>query len=73
MTFAKMSHEECHIAFTSNDPEKLAKRMVYGGAKIIGKVQKSSNGDMIIDLVDPSNFPIRLIKRKKQVLVNNHL
>ena len=65
MTFAKMSHEECHIAFTTNDPEKLAKRMVYGGAKIIGEVQKSSNGDTIIDLVDPCNFPIRLIKRKK--------
>ena len=73
MTFAKMSHEECHIAFATNDPEKLAKRMVYGGAKIIGAVQKRSNGDMIIDLVDPSNFPIRLIKRKKQVLVNNHI
>lgn len=69
LTFAKMSHQECHIAFSTNEPEKLAKRMVYGGAKIVGDVQKSSNGDVIIDLVDPSNFPIRLIKRGKPVLV----
>jgi len=69
MTFAKMSHQECHIAFTTDDPEKLAERMVYGGAKIIGGVQKSLNGDIIIDLADPSNFPIRLIKRNKAILV----
>jgi hypothetical protein len=69
MTFARMSHQECHIAFTTDDPEKLAKRMVYGGAKIIGGVQKSPNGDIIIDLADPSDFPIRLIKRKNQVLI----
>jgi len=69
MTFAKMSHEECHIAFITNDPEKLAKRMVYGGAKIVGDVQKCANGDIIVDLVDPSNFPIRLIKRKIPILV----
>ncbi len=69
MTFAKMNHQECHIAFTTNDPEKLAKRMVYGGSKIVGDVQNCANGDIIVDLVDPSNFPIRLIKRKKPVLV----
>lgn len=69
MTFAKMNHQECHIAFLTNDPEKLAKRMVYGGAKIVGDVQKCANGDIIVDLVDPSNFPIRLIKRKKPILV----
>jgi hypothetical protein len=68
MTFAKMSHQECHIAFAVNDPLKLAARMVYGGAKRIGDVQKCTNGDVIIDLVDPSNFPIRLIKRKHPVL-----
>jgi catechol 2,3-dioxygenase-like lactoylglutathione lyase family enzyme len=67
--FAKMKHQECHIAFSTNDPEKLSKRMVYGGAKIVGEVQKSPNGDIIIDLVDPSNFPIRLIKRKKPILI----
>jgi hypothetical protein len=68
MTFAKVSHQECHIAFTTDDPEKLAKRMVYGGAKIIGGVRKNPNGDIIIDMTDPSNFPIRLIKRNKAVL-----
>jgi len=69
MTFAKMSHQECHIAFTTDDPEKLAKRMVYGGARIIGGVQKSPNGDIIIDLRDPSDFPFRLIKRKEAILI----
>jgi catechol 2,3-dioxygenase-like lactoylglutathione lyase family enzyme len=68
MTFAKMSHQECHIAFTTDDPEKLAKRMVYGGAKIIGDIQKSATGDIIIDLRDPSDFPFRLVKRKKAIL-----
>lgn len=69
ITFAKMKHEECHIAFLTDEPEKLAKRMVYGGAKIIGPVKKEANGDVIIDLLDPCNFPIRLIKRKKPVLI----
>jgi len=69
MTFAKMSHQECHIAFTANDPEKLAARMVYGGARIVSPAHEDSNGDFIIDLVDPSNFPIRLIKRGKPVLI----
>ena len=69
MTFAKVSHQECHIAFLTNDPEKLAKRMVYGGSKIIIPARKETNGDVIIDLVDPSNFPIRLIKRAKPVLI----
>lgn len=69
MTFAKMSHQECHIAFSTNDPEKRATQMVYGGSKIVTPSRKESNGDIIIDLVDPYNFPIRLIKRAKQVLV----
>jgi predicted enzyme related to lactoylglutathione lyase len=69
ITFAKMKHEECHIAFLTDDLEKLAKRMVYGGAKIIEPLKKEANGDVIIDLLDPSNFPIRLIKRKKPVLI----
>jgi len=69
MTFARVSHQECGIAFATNDPEKLAKRMVYGGAKIFSPAQKDSNGDIIIDLVDHSNFQIRLIKRNKPVLI----
>jgi hypothetical protein len=69
MTLAQMKHDEVHIAYTTNEPEKLAKRMVYGGAKIVTPVRKESNGDVIIDMVDSYNFPIRLIKRAKQVLV----
>ena len=69
MTLAQMKHDEIHIAYTTNEPEKLAKRMVYGGAKIVTPARKASNGDTIIDMVDPYNFPIRLIKRAKPVLV----
>ena len=68
-SLANQPHEVIHIAFLTDEPEKLAKRMVYGGAKIIGSIQKNSNGDVIIDLLDPYNFPIRLIKREKSVLV----
>jgi catechol 2,3-dioxygenase-like lactoylglutathione lyase family enzyme len=68
LTFSKMKHDEVHIAFLCDDPEKLAKRMVYGGAKIITAAITNTNGDIIIDLVDPSNFPIRLIKRKTLIL-----
>lgn len=68
-TFGKMKHDECHLAFLSDDPEKLAKFMVYGGAKRVGVTKTESNGDIIIDLYDPSNFPIRLIKRKKTILI----
>ncbi len=70
-TFAKMKHEECHIAFASIDPEKAAKQMIYGGAKMIGELRKDSNGDEFVDLVDPYGFPIRLIKRITPILINN--
>jgi catechol 2,3-dioxygenase-like lactoylglutathione lyase family enzyme len=68
ITLAKMKHDECHIAFLTNEPEKLANIMVYGGAKVITPAKVQSNGDVIVDLVDPSNFPIRLIKRRKPIL-----
>lgn len=68
-TFAKMKHDECHIAFLTNEPVKLAKRMVYGGAKIIGDIRNEKNGDIMIDIVDPYGFPIRLIKRVKPIMV----
>lgn len=67
-SFSKMKHDEVHIAFLCDEPEKLAKRMVYGGAKLITPAITNANGDIIIDLVDPSNFPIRLIKRKTLIL-----
>ena len=68
ITLAKMKHDECHIAFLTNEPEKLTNIMVYGGAKVITPAKVQSNGDVIVDLVDPSNFPIRLIKRRKPIL-----
>lgn len=68
MTFTKMSHQECHIAFATNDPDGMAKRMVYGGAKAIGPAQKDPIENVVVDLVDPSGFPIRLIKRNIPVL-----
>jgi glyoxylase I family protein len=67
--FSKVNHDECHLAFVCDNPEKIAKRMVYGGAKQIGPVRTEKNGDLIIDLVDPRSFPIRLIKRKNPLLV----
>jgi hypothetical protein len=67
-SFAKMSHEEAHIAFSTDDPETVAKFMVYGGAKELGALRIEPNGDQFIDLMDPRNFPIRLIKRKVAVL-----
>jgi catechol 2,3-dioxygenase-like lactoylglutathione lyase family enzyme len=68
MTFGKMNHEVCHLAFTTDAPEKWAKQMVYGGARQVGPARIEANGDMVVDLFDPSNFPIRLIKRSKAVL-----
>ena len=69
MTLAQMKHDEVHIAYTTNEPEKLAKRIVYGGGKIVTPARTESNGDIIIDMVDAYNFPIRLIKRAKPILV----
>jgi hypothetical protein len=69
IALSKMKHDECHLGFLTNNPEKLAKQMVYGGAKIIGSVQNLANGDVVIDLVDPSNFPIRIIRRKNPILI----
>lgn len=68
MTFGKMNHEVCHLAFTTGDPEKWAKQMVYGGARQVGPPRKEANGDLVVDLFDPSQFPVRLIKRSQPVL-----
>lgn len=64
----KQPHEVVHVAFTTDQPEALAKRMIYGGAVQVGDARTEKNGDLIIDLYDPINVPIRLIKRKKPVL-----
>jgi catechol 2,3-dioxygenase-like lactoylglutathione lyase family enzyme len=68
MTFAKVNHEVCHLAFTTDAPEKWAKQMVYGGARQVGPARTEANGDVVVDLFDPSNFPVRLIQRNKAVL-----
>jgi hypothetical protein len=49
----------------TEDPEKLAKRLIYGGAKMASDIKVSKNGDIIIDMYDPNHIPIRLIKRNK--------
>lgn len=67
-SFAKFSHDESHIAFSSNEPERLAKRLVFGGARQVSPLRTEPNGDQIIDLLDPRDFPVRLIKRKGSVL-----
>lgn len=67
-TLSNQPHDVIHIAFTCNDPEKLANQMIYGGAKQVGEKHIAKNGDIIIDMYDPSGVPIRLIKRKKAIL-----
>jgi catechol 2,3-dioxygenase-like lactoylglutathione lyase family enzyme len=69
LTFAKMKHQEFHVAFTTDFPEMVAKQMMYGGAKMIGTPQAEPSGDVIVDMVDPIGFPLRLIKRKTPILV----
>jgi len=61
-------HNVIHIAFTTDQPEELAKRMIYGGAVQVGKKRIEKNGDVIIDMYDPDKVPIRLIKRSKPIL-----
>lgn len=70
-TFAKMKHDECHIAFASEEPEMMAKQMIYGGAMMIGSARKNADGDLVVDMVDPTGFPIRLIKRQNPILPKN--
>lgn len=67
-SLSNQPHEVIHIAFLSEEPEKLAKRLSYGGAKIVGETRVNKNGDTIIDLYDPNNIPIRLIHRKTPIL-----
>lgn len=67
-SYASFKHEEAHIAFSSDEPERLAKQMVYGGAQQLSPMRTEPNGDQVIDLVDPRNFPFRLVKQKTAVL-----
>lgn len=67
-TLENQDHEVVHIGFLTDQPDALAKRMIYGGAKQSGKIRTEKNGDIIIDLYDPNGVPIRLIKRSKALL-----
>ena len=67
-SLSNQRHEVIHIAFLTDEPEKLAKRLIYGGAVQVGEKQIEENGDLIIDLYDPNKIPVRLIKRKGVIL-----
>jgi len=67
-SLAGMDHEVCHLAYVTSDPEKWAQRMVYGGARRAGPARADASGDLILDLYDPCDFPVRLIKRSRPVL-----
>jgi len=65
-----MPHSVIHIAFNCANPQKIAARMILGGARQVGEMRLEKNGDKIIDLYNSNNIPIRLIKREKDVLIN---
>ena len=67
-SFYNLPHDVIHIAFNADEPEKLAKRMVLGGARQVGEERIEANGDVVIDLYDPHGAPFRLIQRKKPIL-----
>jgi len=66
-SLSNQPHNVIHIAFLTDQPEKLAKRLIYGGAVQVNSVT-DLNGDIIIDLYDPDKMPIRLIKRKSLII-----
>jgi len=67
-SLSNQPHEVIHLAFLTDEPEKLAQRLTYGGAIRIGDTRVCKNGDIIIDLYDPNDVPIRLIKRNKPII-----
>jgi hypothetical protein len=67
-SFYHLPHEVMHVAFKTDEPEKLAKRMIFGGAKQVGEKRIEANGDVVIDIYDPRGAPFRLIQRKKPIL-----
>jgi hypothetical protein len=66
--FYNLPHDVIHIAFNTDEPESLAKRMVFGGARQVGEKRIEANRDVVIDLYDPRGAPLRLIQRKKPIL-----
>lgn len=67
-TFYHLPHQVIHLAYHTDEPEKQAKRMIFGGAKQVGDPRIEANGDVVIDLFDPRGAPLRLIKRKSPLL-----
>jgi catechol-2,3-dioxygenase len=67
-SLSNQPHDVIHIAFMTDAPEKLAERLVYGGATKVKETREDNSGDIIIDMYDPYKMPIRLIKRKWQIL-----
>jgi hypothetical protein len=67
-SFYNLPHDVIHIAFNTEEPEKLAKRMIFGGARQVGEKRVEANGDVVVDIYDPRGAPFRLIQRKKAIL-----
>jgi len=67
-SFYNRPHDVIHVAFNSHEPERTAKRMIFGGARQVGDKRIEKNGDVVIDLYDPRGAPLRLIQRKKPIL-----
>ena len=58
-SFYNLPHNVIHLAFNTDEPEKLAKRMIFGGARQVGEKRIEANGDVVIDLYDPRGAPFR--------------
>jgi predicted enzyme related to lactoylglutathione lyase len=66
--FYNLPHEVIHLCFTTDEPEKLAKRIIFGGGRQVGEKRTEANGDVVVDVYDPRGAPFRLIQRKKPIL-----
>lgn len=66
--FYNLPHEVIHLGFTTDEPEKLAKRIIFGGGRQVGEKRTEANGDVVVDVYDPRGAPFRLIQRKKPIL-----
>ena len=59
MRLSNQPHDVIHIAFSTEQPEQLAKRLIHGGAVQSGQVRKENGGDVVIDLYDPRGATTR--------------
>ncbi|MEJ2362204.1 MAG: VOC family protein [Gammaproteobacteria bacterium] len=67
VSYSSLSHAASHIAFATDDAERLAKKMVEGGAKILKKF-KNPVGDLVINMRDPWGNNLQVIQRVKPKL-----